>query len=350
MKLGIGIDYAVSYSEFPVEKVLLAERLGYDSVWTAENYGSDALTPLAYLAAITKRIRLGTAVCVISARSPAAAAMSFGTIEAMGARGRCVAGFGTSGPQVAEGWYGQPWGTPYWRVRDYVSIVRAIFERAAPVTHAGREISLPYEGPGASGMSKALKTILHIRPDLPIWLGTGGDAMVRLTAEIADGWLPLDFVPGSMARYRPLLEEGFRRAGGGKSFKDFEIQTRVNVRITDDVGEGLKTWKPFIALTVGGMGHPKLNFHNRKMVARGFPEAASRIQELYLAGRKDEAAAAVPDEYLDDMSLVGPVGRIRERYRRWEDSGVTGLTVNTEQPEAMELMAELAGARPAAAV
>ncbi len=286
MKLGLGIGYSGSDLRLPVDKVLLAERLGFDSVWTAEAYGSDAITPLAYLAALTKRIRLGTGIMQLAARPPASAAMAAGTLDALAGGGRVIAGLGVSGPQIVEGWYGQPWGKPYWRIRDYVAIMRKVFERKEPVAHAGREISLPYIGPGALGVGKPLMTILHMNPRLPIWLGTGTEANVKLTAEIADGWLPLGFVPRLMPMLRPWLEEGFRRAGGGKGFADFEIQA---------------------------------------------------------ARRKGEAVAAVPDEFCDEMSLVGPVARIRERYRLWADSGITGLTVTTEQSEAMELMASLAG-------
>jgi F420-dependent oxidoreductase-like protein len=324
-----------------VDKVLLAERLGFDSVWTAEAYGSDAITPLAYLAALTKRIRLGTGIMQLAARPPAAAAMAAGTVDALAGGGRVIAGLGVSGPQIVEGWYGQPWGKPTTRIRDYVAIMRKIFERKEPVAHAGREIALPYTGPGALGVGKPLMSILHMNPRLPIWLGTGTEANVKLTAEIADGWLPLGFVPRLMPMLRPWLEEGFRRAGGGKGLAGFEIQPSVQVAITDDVKSALARMKPRVALYAGGMGHRDKNFHKEMMIRRGFAEAAQRIQELYLAKKKDEAEAAVPDEFCDEMALVGPVGRIRERYRAWADSGITGLTVVTEQPEAMELMAGL---------
>ena len=187
-------------------------------------------------------------------------------------------------------------------------------------------------------------SILHANPRIPIWLGTGTESNVKLTAEVADGWLPLGFVPSSMKLVRPWLEEGFRRAGNGKSLKDFEIQARVQVIITDDVRGALKQLKPHIALYVGGMGHRDKNFHNDMMVRRGYGDAAARIQQLYLAGRKDEATAAVPDEFCDEGALVGPVGRIRERYRAWADSGITGLTIVSEQEEALTLMADLARA------
>jgi len=345
MRLGLMLGYSGAHLSLPVELVQRAEALGFDSVWTAEAYGSDATSPLAYLAALTKRIRLGTAVMQLAGRTPAMAAMQIATIDALAGGDRAVAGIGVSGPQIVEGWYGQPWGRPYYRIRDYVSIMRKVLAREAPVTHEGREISLPYRGDGALGIGKPLKSILHMNPKIPIWLGTGTESNVRLTAEIADGWFPLAFVPGMMDFYRPWLEEGFRRAGNGKSLADFEIQPMTTVLVTDDVGGALARMKPGIALYVGGMGHRDKNFHNDMMVRRGYPEAAQRIQELYLAGRKAEAVAAVPDEYCDEGALVGPRDRIRERYLAWERSGATGLTLNGAQPEGLELMAELAGSR-----
>ncbi|PYM20086.1 MAG: LLM class F420-dependent oxidoreductase [Candidatus Rokuibacteriota bacterium] len=342
MKLGLNLGYSGAELSLPADKVLLAERLGYDSVWTAEAYGTDAITPLGYLAALTKRIRLGTGIMQLAARPPATAAMAAATVDALAGGGRVIAGLGVSGPQIVEGWYGQPWGRPYWRIRDYVAIMRKIFERKEPVSHDGREISLPYTGPGALGVGKPLMSILHTNPRLPIWLGTGTETNVKLTAEVADGWLPLGFVPRLMPMMRPWLEEGFRRAGGGKGYRDFEIQARAAVAITDDIPAALRSMKPRVALYVGGMGHRDKNFHKDMMVRRGFGDAAQRIQELFLAKRKDEAVAAVPDEFCDEMSLVGSAARIRERYRAWADSGITGLTIVTEQPDAMELMAKLA--------
>jgi len=345
MKLGLMLGYSGAEMTLPVELVQRAEELGFDSVWTAEAYGSDATSPLAYLAAVTKRIRLGTAIMQLAGRTPAMAAMQAATIDALAGGDRFVAGLGVSGPQIVEGWYGQPWGKPYWRIRDYVSIMRKIFEREAPAAHEGKEISLPYSGEGAMGVGKPLKSILHMNPNIPIWLGTGSESNVRLTAEIADGWFPLAFVPGMMDLYTPWLEEGFRRAGGGKSLADFEIQPMISVRVTDHVGQALERMKPGIALYVGGMGHRDKNFHNDMMVRRGYPEAAEKIQELYLAGRKREAIEAVPDEYCDESALIGPAQRIRDRYKEWESSGATGLILSSLQPEGMELMAELSGSR-----
>lgn len=345
MKLGLSIGYSGAHMKLPVKTVQLAEKLGFDSVWTAEAYGSDAISPLGYLAACTDRIRLGAGILQIAARTPTAAAMGMATIDALAGGNRAIAGLGMSGPQIVEGWYGQPWGKPYWRLRDYVTIMRKTFKREAPVTHQGREISLPYTGEGAMGIGKPLKSILHMNPDIPIWLGTATETNVRLTAELADGWLPLNFVPGSMKSYGPWLEAGFARAGNGKSFRNFEIQPGLPVLITRDIKSALARIKPNVALYVGGMGHKDKNFHNDMMAMRGYPDEAKRIQELYLAGHKTEAAAAVPDEYCDEQSLIGPVARIRERYRAWADCGATGLTISAPQEEALELMADLAGTR-----
>ncbi len=342
MKLGLSIGYSKAHMDLPVKLVQRAEELGYDSVWSAEAYGSDAVTPLAFLAAVTKRIKLGTGIMQIGARTPANAAMCAGTVDALAGGGRFIAGLGVSGPQIIEGWYGTPWGRPYYRLKDYVQIMRKIFKREEGLTHEGREISLPYTGEGAAGVGKPLKSILHMNPDIPIYLATGNEATVKLTAEIADGWVPMGFVPGAMAEYRPWLEEGFKRAGNGKSMANFEIQASVHVEIDNDVKSALARLKPEVALYVGGMGHKDKNFHKDQMVRRGFGDAADRIQELYLAHRKEEAIAAVPDEWVDLKSLVGPAARIKERYRTWLDTGATGLTVRSRQPDAIEVMAEAA--------
>jgi F420-dependent oxidoreductase-like protein len=346
MKLGISIGYSKAQLDLPVKLVQRAEELGYDSVWSAEAYGSDAVTPLAFLAAVTQRIRLGTGIMQLAARTPANAAMCAATVDALAGGGRFIAGLGVSGPQIVEGWYGQPWGKPYYRLKDYVAIMRKIFQREAPVTHDGKEISLPYHGEGSTGVGKPLKSILHMNPDIPIWLATGNESTVKLTAEVADGWLPMGFMPGAMEEYGPWLEEGFRRAtertGKRKTRADFSIQASVHVVVDDDVKAALARLKPEVALYVGGMGHRDKNFHKDIMIRRGFGEAADRVQELYLAGRKEEATAAVPDEWVDMKSLVGPAARIKERFRAWEDCGADSLTVRSRQPEAIEIMAEAA--------
>ncbi|HTR86763.1 MAG TPA: LLM class F420-dependent oxidoreductase [Reyranella sp.] len=341
MKLGLSIGYSRATLDIPIKLIQRAEELGYDSVWTAEAYGSDAVTPLAYIAALTKRIKLGTGIMQLAARTPANAAMSAATVDALAGGGRFIAGLGVSGPQIVEGWYGQPWGRPYYRMKDYVAIMRKIFAREEPVTHAGKEISLPYTGEGSAGLAKPLKSILHMN-QIPIYLATGSESTVKLTAEIADGWLPMGFVPGAMDEYRPWLEEGFKRAGNGKGFHNFAIQGSVHVEVEDDVKGALQKLKPEVALYVGGMGHKTKNFHNDIMVRRGFGDAAKRIQELYLTKHKDEAIAAVPDEWVDMKSLVGPPARIKQRYRAWEDSGADSLSVRSRQLAAIEVMAEAA--------
>ncbi len=343
MKLGLTLGYSGAQLSLPIKTVQLAERLGYDSVWTAEAYGSDAITPLAYIAAHTNRIRLGTAVIQLAARSPANAAMAMATLDQLAGGNRAICGIGVSGPQIVEGWYGQPWGRPYYRLKDYVSIMKKIWAREAPVTHDGKEISLPYTGTGALNVGKPLKSIMHTNPDIPIWLGTGMESTVRLTAEIADGWLPLGFVPESAHLYQDWIDQGLER--GGKSRAGFEAQAGTQMILTEDkataVQQALSRLKPGIALYVGGMGHKNKNFHKEMMVRRGFGEAANRIQELYLAKRKDEAIAAVPDEFVDQGTLVGPKERIRRRFRTWEDSGLTGLTIGGDE-QAVRFAAECA--------
>ncbi|MEM9620582.1 MAG: LLM class F420-dependent oxidoreductase [Pseudomonadota bacterium] len=339
MKLGLMLGYSGAHLRIPLEDVKLAEQLGYDSVWTAEAYGSDAITPLAYIAAHTERIRLGTAVLQLAGRTPANAAMAMATLDQLAGGNRAICGLGVSGPQIVEGWYGQPWGKPYYRIKDYVTIMKKIWKREEPVTHEGREISLPYTGEGALGIGKPLKSILHMNPDIPVFLGTGMEATVRMTAEIADGWLPLGFVPETANMYDDWINEGL--AKGGKSSDQFERQAMTQVKVTDDIQSALDALKPGIALYVGGMGHKNINFHKEMMVRRGFGDAAERIQELYLAKRKDEAIAAVPDEFVDSGALIGPKQRIQERFQAWESSGVTGLTISGNT-EAIRTMAEVA--------
>ncbi|MEM7342267.1 MAG: LLM class F420-dependent oxidoreductase [Actinomycetota bacterium] len=345
MKLGLSIGYSGSQLRIPIERIQLAEQLGYDSVWTAEAYGSDAITPLAWIAAHTERIRLGTGIMQLAGRAPAMAAMQAQTVDALAGGGRVIAGLGVSGPQIVEGWYGEPWGKPYWRLRDYIQIMRKINEREHPVAHDGREYQLPYRGEGAMGIGKPLMSILHTRRDLPIWLGSGSEATVKLTAELCDGWLPMHFVPGRMDFYRPWVEEGFRRAGTGKSWGDLEIMGRGPVVITDDLKAAFQPVKNGIALYAGGMGHADLNFHNEHMRQRGYPEVADKVQELFLAGRKQEAADAIPDEYVDEAGLYGSIARIESRWEAWADSGITGFTVTSNDEDAIQLMADIVGTR-----
>jgi F420-dependent oxidoreductase-like protein len=343
MKLALVLGYAGARMALPVAQVIRAEQLGFDAVFCAETYSSDAFTPLAYLGALTKRIKLGTSIAILSARSPANLAMCAQTIDAMCGAGRMMVGLGTSGPQVAEGWYGQPWGRPNYRIRDYVAIVKKILRREGPVTHDGKEISLPYKGPGASGLGKPLKSILHGNPNIPIVLGTDTELNIRMTGEIADGWICMNWIPGkTVERYKVLLEEGLARRTDGKTMKDFFIQVPIDVKVTNDVKAAIQAAKPEIALYVGGMGAKDKNFHVEKMAKRGFAEAASRIQELFLAGYKEEAAAAVPDEFVDEGVLFGPRERIRQRFQVLADSGVTQLSIRRFDDETLEVMSKVA--------
>ncbi|MGI9614784.1 MAG: LLM class F420-dependent oxidoreductase [Acidimicrobiales bacterium] len=343
MKLGLSIGYSGARLRIPLERIKLAEQLGYDSVWTAEAYGSDAITPLAWIAAHTKRIRLGTGIMQLAGRAPAMAAMQAQTVDALAGGGRVIAGLGVSGPQIVEGWYGEPWGKPYWRLRDYIQIMRKVNRREEPGSHDGREYQLPFTGEGALGIGKPLMSILHTNRELPIWLGSGSQATVKLTAELCDGWLPMHFVPGRMDYFRPWIEEGFRRAGNGKGWDDLEILGRGPVLLTDDVKSALDAVKPGIALYAGGMGHKDINFHNEHMRQRGYPEVAEKVQALFLAGRKQEAIDAIPDEYVDEAGLYGSIERIEKRWEAWADSGITGFVVNTDQEEAVQLMADIVG-------
>ena len=342
MKLGYNLGYSGAQMRLPVDLVQELERVGYDSVWTAEAYGSDAVTLLAYLAAKTSRIKLGTAILQIPARTPANCAMTMSTLDAL-SEGRALVGLGLSGPQVVEGWHGVPYGKPAVRVREYIQILRKIWAREEPVAFEGQEYRLPYTGPGATGLGKPLKSILHGR-QLPIYVAALGPVNVRQAAELADGWLPIFFSPQRMDQYRPMLEEGFRRAGSGKSLKDFDIVVNATVALTDDLPAAFATMKPNLALYVGGMGAKEKNFYNQLITGYGYGDAAARIQELYLAGRKQEAEAAVPDELCDELALVGPAARIRDRFKVWEDAGVTTLLVGSRQPETLHLMADIAGA------
>jgi F420-dependent oxidoreductase-like protein len=345
MKLGMSLPTAAAKIELPIQRILRAEELGFDSVWSAETYGADAMSPLAYIAALTKRIRLGTGVAQLAARTPANLAMTAQTIDALAGGNRMILGLGVSGPQIVEGWYGQPWGKPNARLRDTVAIVKKILAREAPVVHEGREISLPYAGPGSSGIAKPLKSIMHGNPNIPIMLGTTTTTNVRMTAEVADGWIAMHLAPdGLKTKYLSLIREGLGKRTDGKRLQDFEIRATVGVHIASDVKQALNALKPTVALFVGGMGAKEKNYHKDAMVDRGYAEAAERIQELFLAGRKDEAAAAVPDEYVDDEALIGPRERIKERWRPWRDSGFTTICFMGLTDEALELMAKVAAA------
>lgn len=339
MELGVALPYALPQVDGRVEFVKTAERLGYTSVWSAEIYGSDAITPLAFLAGQTDRIKLGTGVAQLAARSPANAAMSIATVDQLAGGGRTILGLGVSGPQIVEGWYGQPWGSPVARLRDYITIVRKVLDRET-VTHDGAEIALPYTGPGAVGVGKPLKLILHPPARIPIYLGCGGPASVALMAELCDGWLPLGMSPDRWEDYRPHVERGLARAGGGKTLDDLWIQGSATVVLTDDVEGTLARQKSGVAMRVGGYGSADFNFHRDAMIRRGYGDVAEKISELFLAGRRDEAIAAVPDSYVDDTGLYGDADRIRQRFQRWVDGPYQGITVHTDDMDTLEILTD----------
>ena len=342
MKLGIDIGYSGAKMAVPLEKILKAEELGFDSLWTAESYGSDAFTPLAFIAGQTRRIRLATGIAQLAARTPANCAMVAQTLDALAGEGRVIVGLGVSGPQIVEGWYGQPWGKPATRIRDYVAIMRKIWRREGPVSHDGTEIALPFSGPGATGLGKPLKSILHGNPDIPVMLGTSTPGNIRLTGEIADGWLSMHVTPDNLSGHLETLQAGVAKRKDGKTLRDLEIVGNVQLVLADDVAAALAAFKPHIALYVGGMGAQEKNFHKDAMAARGYAAEAGRIQELYLAGRKDEAAAAVPGSYLDEGALIGSPARIAERFARWRKAGFTLLRVSNPEIAAMEVLAAIA--------
>ena len=330
MKLGLNLGYAPPGTN-PAELVPLAqeaERLGYDSVWAAEAWGTDAVSVLAWIGALTSRIKLGSAIMQIPGRTPANAAMTAATLDLMSG-GRFLLGLGTSGPQVVEGWHGEPWGKPLGKTREYVEIVRAALRREV-VAHEGEHYRIPYDGSGATGLGKPLKLMLRpLRAEVPIYLAAIGPRNVALAFEIADGWLPIFVAPERFADAFPAPPAGF------------EIAATASVLVGDDVQALRDALKPHLALYVGGMGAKGRNFYNALVCRYGWEAEAERIQELYLGGHHRDAIAAVPDELVDAVALVGPRERIRERLEAWRETPVTTLVVGSPQPEALRVLAEL---------
>lgn len=324
LKLGLQLGYwgALCPGENHTLLAQEAERLGYDSVWTAESWGNDCFTPLAWIGAQTSTIRLGTSVAQLSARTPTACAMATLALDALSG-GRMMLGLGVSGPQVVEGWYGQPYSKPITRTREYVSIVRQVLARKAPVTNDGEFYPLPYNGPGSWGMGKPLKPITHpVRADVPIFIGAEGPKNVTQTAEIADGWLPLYYSPYRQEVYADQIKD---------AKEGFEVCPTVMVNINDDLEAALYPVKAMLGFYIGGMGSAKRNFHKELMARMGFPEEAEQIQALFFEGKRDEAIAAVPDAFADEIALCGPRDRVKEKIKDWENSPVTSLLVNGDE-------------------
>jgi F420-dependent oxidoreductase-like protein len=341
MRLGLNAGYSGSTIDLPLALIQEADRLGYYAVWTAEAYGSDAVTPLAWIGAQTQRIHLGTAIMQMPARTPAMTAMTAITLDQLSG-GRMLLGLGASGPQVVEGWHGQPYAKPLGRTREYVEIVRAVLARQKPLIHQGEHYQIPYTGPGSVGLGKSLKSIIHGRADLPIYLAAIGPKNVELAAEIADGWLPIFFAPEHYAEnFAAAVEAGFAAAGKGKSTANFDIAPTVPVVVGDDLPNCWMQVKPFLALYIGGMGAKNQNFYYNLACHYGYEEAADSVQAAYLQGDKVAAILAVPDALVDAVALCGPRARIADRLQLWQASPITTLNINADSLETVRMMAEL---------
>ena len=338
MKLGLNIGYSGATIDAVLPLVEHADKVGIDSVWAAEAYGSDAVTVLSFLAGRTENIKLGSGIMQMPARTPANTAMTAMTLDALSG-GRVILGLGLSGPQVVEGWHGVPYGKPLGRTREYVEIVRKAIAREAPLEHAGEHYQIPYQGEDATGLGKPLKSILHpVRDRIPIYLAAIGPKNVALTAEIADGWLPIFYSPEREDIYNEQLDKGL--ADAGRNADELEIAASVMVVAGEDIDACRNQLRPFFALYIGGMGARGKNFYNDLATRYGFGEAATTIQDLYLEGKKDEAAAAVPDALVDEVALVGPVERIVDRLAAWKQSRVGTMILGTYQPEVLTALQE----------
>jgi F420-dependent oxidoreductase-like protein len=342
LKLGLNIGYwAGGPPAGATEAFLEAERLGFDSVWCSEAYGSDALTPLAWWGSRTERVRLGTAIAQMSARQPAATAMAAMTLDHLSG-GRFILGIGASGPQVVEGWYGMPFEKPLARTREYIGILRDIWARQGPVTADGPHYRLPVQdGPGVVGLGKPLKASIHpLREDIPVFLAAEGPKNVALAAELCDGWMAMLLSPHERF-YADALSEGFARAGARRSVEDFEVAAMVPFIVHDEVEAAVDMVRPFYALYFGGMGAKRgQNFHANVAIRMGYERDIVEIQDLYLDGKQDEAAARIPSELIQKMSLLGPADKIRHDLQAWEDSFVTTLMISGD-PSQLRRAAEI---------
>jgi F420-dependent oxidoreductase-like protein len=335
------LGYAAGRLTLPLELVQEADRLGIYAVWTAEAYGSDAVSPLAWLGARTEHIKLGTAIMQMPGRTPANAAMTAMTLNQLSG-GRFLMGLGLSGPQVVEGWHGVGYGKPLTRTREYVAIVRHIFRRESPLTFDGDIYQIPYHGDDATGLGKPLKSTLQADPDIPIYLAAIGPKNVELAAEIADGWLPIFFAPERYDdTFKGSVEAGLARAG--KSPADFDIAPTVSVVINDSLDVCYNMLRPMLALYIGGMGARGKNFYADLAGRYGFEAEAAEIQDLYLSGDRGGAMACVPAELIDAVALVGPRDRVRDRLQIWQDSPVTTLNMTVFDVDTLRTMVELAG-------
>jgi F420-dependent oxidoreductase-like protein len=342
MRLGLVTGYSGPRMNETIDLILEAERLGFDSVWSGEAWGSDVITFLAFVGARTSKIKLGAGIMQMQSRTPAMAAMTAMTLDGL-TNGRFIIGLGPSNPQVIEGWHGVPYGKPLQRYREYIQIIRQILAREQPLQFDGKEYQVPYRGPGASGLGKPLKSILHGRPDMKIYTASISPKGIELAAELADGVLPVWMSPEWYDQlYKPHLEAGFAKAGNGKSIENFDLAPFVTCVIGNDLEKCRAPVKASLALYIGGMGARNKNFYNSYVRNFGYDNLATQLQDLYLSGKKNEAQAAVPDELVDAVALVGPKERIRDQLARWKASPIKTLLIGTSQPEALHTLAELA--------
>jgi len=323
MKLGLLVGYSPATMSIPMDAIKKAESLGYTSAWTAEAWGSDAVSPAAWILAQTEKINVGTAIMQMPARTPAMTAMTAMTLYALSG-GRFILGLGPSGPQVVEGWHGVAYGRPLTRTKEYISIIRKILAREERVTHEGYHYQMPYKGDDATGLGKPLKSILHGDPALKIFTASISPKGMECAGEVADGVFPVWMNPERFDVFEESLEKGFAKAGGGKSLTNFEVAPFVTCIMGDDIEQCMAPIKNSMALYIGGMGARGKNFYNDYAKRLGHEEAAVKIQDLYLDGKKAEAAAAVPDALVDETALVGPEARIRDRLQIWKEAGKKG--------------------------
>ena len=342
MKLGFLLGYSGKHIHIPIELIQQAESMGYDSVWTAEAYGNDAVTSAAYVLAQTSKIRVGTAIMQMPARTPAMCAMTAMSLDQLSG-GRFIVGLGASGPQVVEGWHGVPYGKPVTRTKEYIQIMRKIFEREGPVEFDGQMYQMPNQSEGTTGLGKPLKSILAAASDIPIYTASITPAGLRCAGEVADGVFPVWMDPKKYDVLGESIEQGFEKAGNGKSLKDFDVAPFVTVAMNDDLDAAYDALRPWLALYIGGMGAKNKNFYHDYATRLGYGDAADQIQELYLSGKKPEAEALVPNELLDEVSLIGPRERIIERLGPWKEAGKRGevgsMLLGVQDPVVLELLA-----------
>jgi len=343
MRLGMLLGYSGASMGLKIDEVMEAERLGFDSVWTSEAYSSDAVSPAAWILARTSRIKVGTGIMQMPARTPACTAMTAMTLQALSGN-RFILGLGPSGPQVVEGWHGVPFGKPQGRTKEYISIIREIFARERPLEHHGEHYQIPYNGPGATGLGKPLKSIMHPDPNLKIYTAAIAPGGLRTAGETANGVIPIWMIP---ERPEPVVEpvqEGLAKAGNAKTLADFDIAPFVKIKVGDDLQACRDAIKPEIALYIGGMGARNKNFYNDYTKRLGYEEAAVRIQNAFLSGQRKEAAAAVPDALVDQIALVGPADRIKDRLQAWKavakDHKIGSLLLSGVTVEALRVVAE----------